>query len=675
MAEGVSNVQLDAEDDLLFCSVCMEEYEDPRALPCLHTFCYKCLVQLSETQNKVDPSDIEGDIEFAAQKAEVSPSASATIPPKADEQACLKCPLCLEEHVIDKVKGVGAFRKDFRIGNMAEQQRLKNTGSMLQSFDQTATAKFTEDQDEMGQMESMKSVEEEEVEVLSEKCLHHPNETLLYHCESDSCKFDICGECWGTTHDNHIVKLLSKKVNSAKEALLEEMENNIYMVSSQIDALSSTQENTSQQNEEILLEIKQKQEDVEEKLQNTLKNTSQEFNIHRKLQEKKISDELQNLSSLQETLMQINDGLDKENLPPSSNAFKKYAGMQTKMEQLTQDLEEWGFSFNKALLEPYKSSDEIPKPVSVKFEEATVHANTQDVKEYDEGYDDENYDEEYNEDEERCDHEEYDEENEQDYNDEDDDEYYPDDEDYPGEDDDEEENYENEEHGETGDTEDDTDVPQNACSRHKREQKYYFCKTCNYDICKECWSDIHEDHIVKLLSKEDKDTKNVTKAVQDAPMHQAAELLAKRYEDEKRKRMMGQSLSTVQNPSRSPGNWNPPEYQYFVQNPPPSLSGWNRTNQPVVPASPTPPQSYPSGMNYPPPPIPFTTQPRSPPVAPAPAPPPTFASRIATIFNKVIRVIPTPSERVRHHHYHHHHRGKIPLFCLSVPRALPHCKL
>ena len=244
MAEGFSHVELDVEDDLLYCSVCMEEYEDPRALPCLHTFCYKCLVQLSETENRVDPSDVN--IEFTATKAEVSPSASETVFPKANEQAYLKCPLCLEEHAIDKGKGVDGFRRDFRINNMAEQQKLKNTGSIEPSFGQTADSKIIDDQDEMGQMESMRSLEEEEeAEVLSEKCLHHPNETLVYHCESDSCKYDICGECWGTTHDDHIVKLLSKKVNSAKAGLLEEMENNIYIVSAQIDALTSTQENSS----------------------------------------------------------------------------------------------------------------------------------------------------------------------------------------------------------------------------------------------------------------------------------------------------------------------------------------------------------------------------------------------------------------------------------------------
>ena len=47
MAEGGEFVDLSAEEDMLSCSVCMEEYEDPRALPCLHTFCYKCLVQVT----------------------------------------------------------------------------------------------------------------------------------------------------------------------------------------------------------------------------------------------------------------------------------------------------------------------------------------------------------------------------------------------------------------------------------------------------------------------------------------------------------------------------------------------------------------------------------------------------------------------------------------------------
>ncbi len=40
MAEGGADLS-----DLLNCSMCLEPFRDPRALPCLHTFCLPCLTQ------------------------------------------------------------------------------------------------------------------------------------------------------------------------------------------------------------------------------------------------------------------------------------------------------------------------------------------------------------------------------------------------------------------------------------------------------------------------------------------------------------------------------------------------------------------------------------------------------------------------------------------------------
>ena len=34
--------------DLINCSICLEPFDDPRALPCLHTFCLKCLKPMEE---------------------------------------------------------------------------------------------------------------------------------------------------------------------------------------------------------------------------------------------------------------------------------------------------------------------------------------------------------------------------------------------------------------------------------------------------------------------------------------------------------------------------------------------------------------------------------------------------------------------------------------------------
>ena len=30
-------------DDLISCAICFDHYEDPRILPCAHTFCLKCI--------------------------------------------------------------------------------------------------------------------------------------------------------------------------------------------------------------------------------------------------------------------------------------------------------------------------------------------------------------------------------------------------------------------------------------------------------------------------------------------------------------------------------------------------------------------------------------------------------------------------------------------------------
>ena len=44
MAESLRN----KVDEHLTCSVCLESFKDPKVLPCLHTFCLGCIVNLAE---------------------------------------------------------------------------------------------------------------------------------------------------------------------------------------------------------------------------------------------------------------------------------------------------------------------------------------------------------------------------------------------------------------------------------------------------------------------------------------------------------------------------------------------------------------------------------------------------------------------------------------------------
>ena len=75
-----------ASADLLSCSLCLGEYEDPRALPCLHTYCLKCLIQLRQS-NPIGNT--------------------------------MRCPICQEDHRLP-ANGVYGFRQDFRIKNLME---------------------------------------------------------------------------------------------------------------------------------------------------------------------------------------------------------------------------------------------------------------------------------------------------------------------------------------------------------------------------------------------------------------------------------------------------------------------------------------------------------------------------------------------------------------------------
>ena len=207
MAQVGEYSSLDTEDDMTTCAVCMEEYEDPRALPCLHTFCLKCLMEVSMGGGEGErPSDVS--LQVTALKLEFA-SYMPTAPSIPKQQDTLKCPMCSEEHPIPKEKGVAGFRKDFRINKMLDQKKSKGDGDAV-----------------------FRSISQEDVEAPPETCPFHQTQKLMYHCET--CRADVCQDCWGSTHDDHVVKLLSKKVNDAKSTLKQQMETNISKILTQV---------------------------------------------------------------------------------------------------------------------------------------------------------------------------------------------------------------------------------------------------------------------------------------------------------------------------------------------------------------------------------------------------------------------------------------------------------
>ena len=82
----------------LTCLVCLEQFKDPKVLPCCHTFCKQCLLQVTESPQEAD----EADKSQAQMKS-----------------AALSCPKCRAKHEIPE-GGVDGFLTDFSLAHDLE---------------------------------------------------------------------------------------------------------------------------------------------------------------------------------------------------------------------------------------------------------------------------------------------------------------------------------------------------------------------------------------------------------------------------------------------------------------------------------------------------------------------------------------------------------------------------
>ena len=53
-----SNIALEELDEQLTCNICLDQYINPKTLPCLHSFCLKCIEQLPQEPQVIITSDV-----------------------------------------------------------------------------------------------------------------------------------------------------------------------------------------------------------------------------------------------------------------------------------------------------------------------------------------------------------------------------------------------------------------------------------------------------------------------------------------------------------------------------------------------------------------------------------------------------------------------------------------
>ena len=151
-------------DSLCFmreCSICYEEFEDPRMLPCLHTFCYNCLKQL--VQDK-EPGDI------------------------------MPCPLCRTEFTIP-AEGIDEIQKNYFIENVIKMRNNYSTSK------QEIYAESEKSRNRLSNLKITMPMNQLVNRFQNKCCTVHENRTAEIYCLD--CKLTICAVCYADGHREH----------------------------------------------------------------------------------------------------------------------------------------------------------------------------------------------------------------------------------------------------------------------------------------------------------------------------------------------------------------------------------------------------------------------------------------------------------------------------------------
>ena len=134
MAEG-GQPQLVEDKNRLTCGICLEQYKEPKILPCSHTFCLGCLEKTLKTKEESQAKALEGqtkvlesheeeqdgDCEYSGE-AEVEVSCAVRVV----QRQKISCPVCKREHEVPW-GGVGHFHDDLEAVQTIEYELLQKS--------------------------------------------------------------------------------------------------------------------------------------------------------------------------------------------------------------------------------------------------------------------------------------------------------------------------------------------------------------------------------------------------------------------------------------------------------------------------------------------------------------------------------------------------------------------
>ena len=312
--------------ELTKCPICLEDYTDPRSLPCLHTFCCECLK--SQCQDKLGGDEI-------------------------------LCPVCRNSCRIPQA-GIATFPLNFFVNDLLYTQ---NTASLAadklllcdvcaevsegETTDILLAAKYCVDCsqrvcDKCSKIHAnMKTgahlvvtlgenMSSELIHLRKRPCMEHKDETVKLYC--NDCKTNLCYMCFAMKHKEHNIV----EISEAAEKLGQDIDKHVKAVSDGITDVHNLKQQWEARKQKFLTEA--------EKL---------EMSIKRKGEEKKqlIDSHVDSLlKELQHMKFSYSKEVDcnKENLETAAVAMESYVNysrmvrMKGKPEDITHAAEELG---------------------------------------------------------------------------------------------------------------------------------------------------------------------------------------------------------------------------------------------------------------------------------------------------------------------------------------------
>ena len=189
MATSTQAVSVDIDSDLK-CGTCLELFQDPRSLPCLHTFCLKCIKCTINGSDSFKCPVCRAEHELSKEKAELLP---------VDRYAVQELPL---RRLLQEQQSGEAKRECQSCGDEA---LITAWCDECEAICQSCVAQHKK----MAALRGHRVVEKEESEcgtssVKGSKtlsCPRHAGENLKYLCTE--CSELVCAECLLTAHKDH----------------------------------------------------------------------------------------------------------------------------------------------------------------------------------------------------------------------------------------------------------------------------------------------------------------------------------------------------------------------------------------------------------------------------------------------------------------------------------------